>query len=214
MPYIEWLINIKFDDLSLFISFPITTMCLYYITKKSLEYAFPYRNLTDIASSCAGMRLKVRMIHVNDGDGFEFEHIAELNGMSRGSRLKARLAGIDAPEGKGPASSKQELSDESKLHLIYFISRRVITLEVLGLDCYNRLLVVVHACGVNVNSELLITGLAVIYREGNAKYGMYKSLFERNEQIAYRCKFGLWGLKNYESPAEYKKRKNLHRESI
>ncbi|KAJ2800542.1 putative endonuclease lcl3, partial [Coemansia helicoidea] len=49
-------------------------------------------------------------------------------------------------------------------------------------------------------------GMASLYTGGGAQYDGERELLESIEAQAKRQKRGIWGLKNYESPAEYKKK--------
>ncbi len=58
----------------------------------------------------------------------------------------------------------------------------------------------------NVSIELLRQGFACVYRQYGAEYGGMLKQFEEAEAEAKRYKRGIWGLKDYVSPAEHKKK--------
>lgn len=169
----------------------------------------PYQHLTDFPSTYKEMILEAYVTRVCDGDGFDFIHIPKFHFHAMPNtpnELKARLAGIDAPEGNKSNSKKQPLADESREYLEYLILNKRVTLKVLSIDKYYRALVIVFADGINVNLEMVKAGYACIYREHNAYYDKYYHLFNNAEIFAKKRLNGIWQFESVELPVEYKKR--------
>lgn len=66
----------------------------------------------------------------------------------------------------------------------------------------------------NLSVEIVKQGYATIYTSGGAEYGGFLEELEKQEKIAKfeffsnllrKKKIGIWGLRNFKSPMEYKK---------
>lgn len=183
---------------------------LSYIAKKCCVRIFPYQHVTDFPANYQQMTIEALITHVPDGDGFEFNHIPFLyfGGNRRPSKLRARLAGIDAPEHSHDPTLRQPLSAESLCYLSFLILNKVVTLKLLNMDRHYRFLVVAYANGINVNLEMLRAGYASLYRENNAEYDDDYHTFNNAELFAKKRQNGIWGLDRLVLPSEYKKRVN------
>jgi endonuclease YncB( thermonuclease family) len=123
--------------------------------------------------------------------------------------MNVRLAGIDAPETpKGRGKKKkggQPLGEAAQQFLNAKLQRRAIVVRQVDLDPYNRPVVEITLAGdkSTVNLALLEGGYAEMYR-GKTKR-LDKAAYAAAEEKARKLKAGIWGLKDYQSPAAYRK---------
>ncbi|HPK65221.1 MAG TPA: thermonuclease family protein, partial [Thermoanaerobaculia bacterium] len=92
---------------------------------------------------------QARCLRVLDGDSV----VLRLDGRE----VEARLDGIDAPE-RG-----QPFGDRARRELARLAAGRLVEVDARGTDRYGRLLVRLHAGGIEVNRELVRRGLAWHY---------------------------------------------------
>ncbi len=109
---------------------------------------------------------------------------------------RVRLHGIDSPE-KG-----QPFADEAKRRTSDLVLGRRITLRVEDTDRYGRLVARVWVGDVDVNRELVASGLAWHYR----RYSDDPALAEA-ERRAREGRRGLWSLEQPEAPWDYRRRR-------
>ena len=143
----------------------------------------------------------------------------ELIKMKKQGSIGVRLAGIDAPESAHFGMTAQPLSKEATEYLkdILIIERhgtiklRKLIIKPLKRDQYNRLVSMVYYQVVpfipwykNISEEMVKKGLAVVYTASGAEYGGLKDKLLKLESIATRKKIGIWGLKNFVRPGDYK----------
>jgi endonuclease YncB( thermonuclease family) len=208
----DYLSRIKHDSAYVVIYMSITAMVIVYISVKCSDNLKAYKGPADLPSECMDMEIEGYVTQVPDGDGFDFIHVPKFNfgriPAHRNSEycFKARLAGIDAPEMSKDPAKRQPLAAESKLFLEFLILHKVVNIRIIALDPYKRVLVIVHTEGINVNNEMLKTGLAVLYKEANAVYGSCYNLFANSENLAKGRQNYIWGYPNYEMPCDFKKR--------
>jgi len=120
--------------------------------------------------------------------------------------FNARLGGIDAPEVKkkrGKNKVGQEYGDQSRDFLQNEVMGKKVTIRQTDLDQYNRPVVEIFLEQRNINLELVRKGYAEAYR-GKTKRLDTKAYIDA-ETIAKAEKLGIWSLKNYESPAAFRK---------
>ena len=189
----------------------VVLLALYYFYKKLI------RRFTNEKSIKTGSFITIKVVKVGDGDGFKGMHVPILrsgeikkNGKIRKDLplLSFRLAGIDAPEMRCFNKPEQPFSRQAKDFLGALILFKTVKCEVLGLDTYGRLLVVVFLSRwfnyTNVNLIMLQTGMACVYDRSNAKYGIYKKKMLSAEKEAKDLSLGIWGLSNFILPMDYK----------
>lgn len=99
-----------------------------------------------------------------------------------GKVQNVRFQGIDTPE------LKQPLGHEAKQTTIKLISKGNITLTCYGSAMGNRMGCDVFNNGLNVNNELVRTGMAYEYR----RYS--KGKYTKAQEYAKRHKLGVWGI--------------------
>jgi len=102
--------------------------------------------LLAIAGAAQAAEFSAKVIAVLDGDT-----LLVLRG---GSRIKVRLADIDAPEKDQPHGMV------SRETLIELAAKRRVQVASRATDDYNRLIATVHADGVNLNREQVRLGMA------------------------------------------------------
>lgn len=106
-------------------------------------------------------RIHGKVVHVSDGDTVTLKD-------EDGEKHKVRLNGIDAPE------IGQDYGDESRDFVKQLALNKSASVEVIGVDQYDRVLGILYIGGINVNEELLSNGLAWQYRFDKNSY--YKQL--------------------------------------
>jgi endonuclease YncB( thermonuclease family) len=119
---------------------------------------------------------------------------------------KVRLVGIDAPE---TSRKKYELgqtySQQSKKYLTSLVLNRTVTVISYDLDVYNVVLGVVIWEGININLEMVRSGLAEVYR-GNSPKGLDLEPYWKAEKEAKAAMRGMWILADkYVSPKEWRR---------
>ncbi len=127
---------------------------------------------------------------------------------SEGTKLRIRLAGIDAPEvphGKNPG---QPFGEEARNYLALLIGGRTVRVKTYGQDGYERILAVVFLGTINVNVEMVERGLAEANR--GAACQAYCRDLRVAELRAKRERVGMWAQREkYESPAAFRKRMRI-----
>jgi len=131
-----------------------------------------------------------RVVRVADGDTLTI-----LDADNR--QFKIRLSEIDAPELKQPYGklAKETLSG--------FVAGRLVTVNVQGVDRYQRHLGRIFLDGQDINAELVRGGAAWVYRQYAQDTSLY--LLEADAKSQRR---GLWGLPESERvpPWEWRRR--------
>ncbi|MEZ5558279.1 MAG: thermonuclease family protein [Pseudomonadales bacterium] len=127
------------------------------------------------ADGSEGPELIGRVVDVRDGDTLDLA--------TNESRYRIRLAQIDTPE------RDQPWSDEARRALIGKVGNRVVTVRVMDVDTYGRLVGQVTLDARDVNRELVREGHAWAYRD----YLLDPSLLD-DEETARAAGLGLWGL--------------------
>lgn len=117
-----------------------------------------------------------RVVTIHDGDTVTVD--------SRGTLIKIRLYGIDCPEMDQPGGA------DARKFLVDSIQGKLIDVQPLGTDQYQRVLALLDYQGSNINSLLVEKGLAWVYT------GYCKKDFCLNwyllEKKAREARIGLW----------------------
>ncbi|KAJ2453106.1 putative endonuclease lcl3 [Coemansia sp. RSA 2336] len=181
-----------------------------------------YPTGADVPESAIKSRKKLRgyVIDVSDGDTLRLYHTPLIRwfqppperkrGYSKYT-ISIRLSAVDAPEVSHFGKPAQPLSEEAKQFLAAQVLNKRVTIVPLAKDQYGRIVATVtyrKLWGLikkNASHEMLRKGMASLYTGGGAQYDGEKELLQRIEADAKRAKRGVWGLKNYQSPADYKK---------
>jgi endonuclease YncB( thermonuclease family) len=146
-----------------------------------------------------------KITKVSDGDTV---HFVDGNGM----KLRVRLYGIDAPETPkmnrrtGNVSKPgQPYGEEAEEALRSKILGKLVTLEIMDKDRYNRMVSVIRLDGRDINQEMVAEGWAWAYRQYLDR--PHASEYVKLEELARKEKRGLWKQSNPQPPWEF--RKNL-----
>ncbi|KAJ2717223.1 putative endonuclease lcl3 [Coemansia spiralis] len=182
-----------------------------------------YETGADVPESAIKAHRKLRgyVLDVSDGDTLRFYHTPlvrwfepapeKKRGLSKYT-IAVRLYAVDAPEVAHFGNPAQALSAESKDLLSRQVLGKRVTIKPLSRDQYSRVVATVTysrffgLLKTNAVHVMLREGMASMYTGGGAQYDGEKELLQRIEAQAKKQKRGIWGLKNYESPAEYKKK--------
>ncbi|EPR78275.1 hypothetical protein SLOPH_2662 [Spraguea lophii 42_110] len=177
-------------------------------------------SVSDLPSNMYGIYLTGIVTYIPDGDTFRFYHTPLFRSSTLRFGIKTlniRIAGMDAPEGKYFGGEGQPLHNKSQKFLSDLIHLNKVKIKLLKTDRYNRILAVVYITKwlfkVNVAYKMLEKGMACVYIGSDAVYDNKKEKYIKKENIAKRKKLGIWGLKNYESPMDYKKRMRAKKKS-
>ena len=126
--------------------------------------------------------------------------------------FKVRLFGIDAQEmpNKRYKLKGQPFAVPARDALNKKIKEKQVSLKQADLDHYNRPIVEIYFENRNINLEMVSEGWAEAYK-GKTKRISMKLYFDAEKQ-AKASKKGIWGLKTYQSPHEFRKQKINGRE--
>ncbi|KAL5596917.1 hypothetical protein BROUX41_006407 [Berkeleyomyces rouxiae] len=169
-----------------------------------------------------------RVTSVGDGDGLQLYHTpgGVLAGWGwlrkvptkrvdlKGNTISIRIAGIDAPEAAHFGKPAQPYAFEAQRWLTDYVSNRNVRVRILRSDQYDRVIATVFSWrwGVirrDVGLEMLKHGLATTYEaKTGMEFGGREGLYKMAEAKAKAARKGIWALKNFESPREYKDRYN------
>lgn len=213
------------DKMSLLIIIIVLVLYLEYQFSGRISRNFYKRisTVSDLPSNVEGIKLKGKITFVCDGDGFQFFHVPIFKSSEytkNDKKLNIRLAGIDAPEGPYNGNLGQPYFKEAKETLKRLVWNKSVTLKLLDVDQYNRLLATCFVQKgiwlwnqetVNVNLEMVKLGLACVYTCKDAIYDDYEEDLTKSENEAQQKRIGVWSLPNYESPFNYRMK---HRKGI
>ena len=133
------------------------------------------------------------VVYVYDGDTVKLK-------TNDDKEYKIRLSGIDAPE------YNQKYGKEAKEYLSSLIYNKLICIEVLGTDKYDRILATIFYEKENVNCKMLKAGYAWHYKYYDSNKG-----YAEAEMYAKNKKVGLWQDKAPEAPWDYRhSKKHVH----
>ncbi|KAJ2781237.1 putative endonuclease lcl3 [Coemansia javaensis] len=182
-----------------------------------------YQTGPDVPESAIRAHRKLRgfVLDVSDGDTLRFYHTPlvrwfepcpeKKRGLSKYT-ISVRLSAVDAPEAAHFGNPAQPLSAEAKELLSSQVLGKRVTIKPLSRDQYGRVVATVTyrsffgLAKTNVTHVMLRKGMGSLYTGGGAQYDGEKEYLQSLEAQAKRAGLGIWGLKNYESAADYKKR--------
>ena len=113
--------------------------------------------------------------------------------------------GIDAPETlQKKYQTGQPYSQQAKKYLASLVLNRTVSITSYELDVYNLVLGVVSWEGININLEMIRSGLAEVYR-GNPPKGLDLEPYWKAEKEARAAMRGIWSLGDkYISPKKWR----------
>ena len=127
------------------------------------------------------------------------------------TKLRVRLYGIDAPETDkinnrtGRVNKPgQSYGEESWKALENKIMGKQVTLDILDIDKYRRMVGMIYLDDRNINLEMVREGYAEAFIEYLKE--PYRSEFLKVEREAKLAKKGIWSLPECERPREYRER--------
>ncbi|KIY35607.1 mitochondrial protein [Cryptococcus gattii E566] len=133
----------------------------------------------------------------------------------RNETISIRIAGVDAPENAHFGNPAQPHAKESLEWLRATILGKRMRCQLLAKDQYNRIVAVPYISrrlwwDRPLPLMMLKEGMAVVYKAGGAEYGPW-GLDEmlKVEAEARDAKRGLWALRKFESPGDFKARMKL-----
>jgi endonuclease YncB( thermonuclease family) len=140
---------------------------------------------------------------VSDGDTV---HVTD----PKGTKVKVRLYGIDAPETEksnkrtGHVSKPgQPYGEEAYQTLYKKINRKTVKLDIMDIDQYKRSVGIVYLNGKNINQEMVAEGYAWAYRQYLDR--PHASEYIQAEDQARSKRLGLWQQNNPQPPWEFRK---------
>ncbi|CAR30225.1 putative endonuclease LCL3 [Lachancea thermotolerans] len=145
----------------------------------------------------------------------EQEKFQSLNVPFKGRRnlptLSIRLCGVDAPERAHFGNAAQPFSEEALIWLRHTLIGKFVWIKPLSLDQYGRCVAKVKFWSwtgwKNVSLEMVKNGIAVVYEgKTGAEFDDERDIYIFHEQVARKERRGLWSLKKFETPGNYKKR--------
>jgi endonuclease YncB( thermonuclease family) len=119
---------------------------------------------------------------------------------------KVRLVGIDAPETSSENGwPEQPYSEEAKKYLTSLVLYKTVSIISYDLDVHNLISGIVYWEGININLEMVRSGLAEVYR-GQAPKGFDLFPYRDAEKQAKAAMRGMWSLGDkYISPIEWRR---------
>ncbi len=127
------------------------------------------------------------------------------------TKLTVRLYGLDAPETvkadyrtgriKKPG---QPYGDEAWKYLENMVLGKQVTVEILNIDRYRRMVCVIWLDGRNINLEMVAAGYAEAYPEYLRP--PYRQAFLDAEKSAKTSRLDIWAQQDYERPSLFRKR--------
>lgn len=139
---------------------------------------------------------QARVVAVTDGDT-----VKVLYGPGGPAELKIRLYGIDAPE------KKQPFGQRSKMALSNLVFGREVEVQVKDKDRYGRLVSVLRSGSLDINQEMVASGMAWWYQH----YAPHDQLLAKAQARARERRLGLWSDPNPVPPWQFRKQPALQR---
>ncbi|WVF69214.1 hypothetical protein IAT40_003990 [Kwoniella sp. CBS 6097] len=186
------------------------------------------RNANSVTSGMLERKTWVRGVVTSVGDGdnlrlyhtpgpffrypFKFRSIPKTAKELKDETLHIRIAGVDAPENAHFGQPAQPHAKESLEWLRATILGRRMRCQLLAKDQYNRIVAVPYISRTLLWDKplpllMLKEGMAVVYEAGGAEYGPWGlGRMKAIEADAKKSKKGLWALKKFEHPSDFKAR--------
>lgn len=176
-----------------------------------LKAMAPIRADSMVTASLIGKVLEGVATFVIDGDTFKFFHQVSNEPVPTASlksqTITIRLAGVDAPETAKRDSKGQPGGDAAKRALSNLITNQRLTVNILDIDQYNRIVAQVTVNGANVALNLLEAGLVHLYTGKGAQYGNAATAMKEAARASKQQRIGMWASDHVETPADFKRKK-------
>jgi endonuclease YncB( thermonuclease family) len=164
----------------------------------ALLVAFVALHLVSVSSCATPRKVEGTVTRVTDGDTL-------ILVTGEGTKLKVRLYGIDAPEIRHERVPGQPFGREAKDALTELALGRKVTLEIVDIDTHRRMVGIVRISGVDINQEMIGSGLAWAYRRYLS--APYASVYIAAEKEARSRRLGLWRQANPDPPWNFKRKR-------
>lgn len=169
--------------------------------------------------------IKGVVVKVTDGDTVRIRHVvrghpaSEFNGKMVENSIAVRIAAVDTPEIAKGGQVGQEFGEKAKAFTMKALMGKKVTIKLLSKDQYGRVLGTIRyrdntilpdflVSKKDISEQLLLHGLAVVYRSGGAQYDGPIDRWNALEQQAIRAKRGLWmnGASKADLPSDFKRK--------
>jgi micrococcal nuclease len=120
-----------------------------------------------------------------------------------GTKLRIRLCGADAPEVSHPGKPGQPYGEEAGRALANKVQGQNITLQVMDIDRYKRVVAILVLDGRDINLEMVREGWAWAYRQYLDR--PHSSGYIQAEELARKERRGLWRQSNPQPPWEFRR---------
>lgn len=191
-----------------------------------------FENAGDIPSSYFEQNKEIRaiVVSITDGDTIRVRHITTLNnsveydGKLSDHTIAVRFAAVDAPETAKFGKKGQPLGPVAKEFVTARLLNKKVTIQLLARDQFQRAVALVKyrdnvllpnvLCRKkDISEQLLMAGMAAVYRQGGGQYGCKNTgnkidPWNQIEQQAIVGKRGMWvnGEEGAELPSNYKRK--------
>jgi endonuclease YncB( thermonuclease family) len=144
-----------------------------------------------------------KVVGVEDGDTIAIKD-------DQGKTSRIQMAYIDAPDYDYSAKKAQPLQGDSRKKLEQLVLGKDVIVESFGVDQFDRVVGMVFLDKLNVNVEMVRTGMAEIYQPIRLNPGRHKKYYVEQlveaEKLAKEKKEGIWGEPDYISPFLFRRR--------
>lgn len=163
---------------------------------------------------------------ITDGDTVRVRHVSgwgsrTYKGALKDNTIIVRLAAVDTPETAKRGNEGQQYAKEAKDFTERSVLGKEVKVKLLSKDQYNRVIGLVkysdrswtglYNVEKDLSEELLKQGLAVVYRQGGARYDGSIEKWNILEKDAIAKKKGIWsnGADKADLPSTYKKKQRV-----
>lgn len=193
---------------SVILSAILVASALYFIYRKTRRMT----RVADLPRNLKNCQFRALVTRVGDGDGFRAVHVPLLLSAVAPPNVEPfsiRLAGVDAPEMRSFGRPEQKFASEAKAALEKLVLGKTVSLDVLDIDQYGRLVAMVHVrryfiWTLNVNLEMVRRGLASIYTGARASFGGIREELETAERAAREARRGIWSDGSFVEPKHWR----------
>ncbi len=151
-----------------------------------------------VVDNGGGKTKKVKILSCHDGD--------TCNGLPEGETkaIHIRLVGIDCPEVAPPVGHTgpgQPLGKEAGAFTNGLVAGKTVELRTITQDMYGRTIGEIYLGKKLINTEILKAGFAEFFGGSSID----KEVYLKAQDAAQKEKLGIWALKKFEDPKDYRK---------